>query len=157
METNFKVKALNSDEFSQLFHLSNVELEKSGIKRIIVDSNPGFPCRVSLEDANIGEEVILLPYKHHQTNSPYQSGGPIYVRKNSTTANLRVNEIPKMLFHRLLSLRGYDVDGMMVKATVIEGENIKAEINGFFLNSKISYIHIHNAKPGCFNCSIERI
>jgi len=78
---NFKIKSLESSEFLSLFDLDNPALEKMGAIRMIVDEFPGFPCRVSLEDAEIGEEVILLSYQHHQTNSPYQASGPIFVRK----------------------------------------------------------------------------
>lgn len=122
-----------------------------------VDECPGFPCRVSLEDAKIGEEVILLPYQHHKTNSPYQASGPIFVRKIAKTSSLDINEIPKMLTHRLLSLRGYDRNGIMKEASVTEGNFLKEQIMKIFENKEIVYIHIHNAKPGCYNCLVERV
>jgi hypothetical protein len=153
---NFKIKSLEESEFSALFNLDNSALEKMGAIRMIVDECPGFPCRVSLEDAAIGEEVILLPYQHHQTNSPYQASGPIFVRKIAQSAQLEINQIPKMLNHRLLSLRGYDNNAIMKEATVVEGKNLNEEINTIFENKEILYIHIHNAKPGCYNCVVER-
>jgi len=156
MTTNFKIKSLEGNEFSHFFDLDNSELEKMGMMRMIVDSHPGYPCRVSLEDAEIGEEVILLSYLHHKTNSPYQSSGPIFVRKIAETANLNVNEIPKLLNHRLLSLRGFDIQGIMKESTVLEGQNLREQLNKIFENQEISYIHIHNAKPGCYNCLVER-
>jgi hypothetical protein len=153
---NFKIKSLEASEFSMLFDLDNSALEKMGAIRMIVDEFPGFPCRVSLEDAEIGEEVILLPYQHHQTNSPYQASGPIFVRKIAQTAQLDINQIPKMLNHRLLSLRGYDNNAIMKEATVVEGKNLNEQIIKIFENEEILYIHIHNAKPGCYNCVVER-
>lgn len=153
---NFKIKALDSREFSELFNLDNLELKKIGAIRMTVDKFPGFPCRVSLEDAEIGEEVILLPYQHHKTNSPYQASGPIFVRKTAKTPTLETNEIPKMFSHRLLSLRGYDKDGIMKGASVTEGHLLKEQIIKTFENEEIAYIHIHNASPGCYNCVIER-
>jgi len=154
---NFRVKALDDRQFSALFNLGIEELEKIGAVKMIVDEYPGFPCRVSLEDAEIGEEVILLPYLHHKTNSPYQSSGPIFVRKIAKTAIYDLNEIPKMFNHRLLSLRGYDKNAIMKDASVIEGTNLKAQILKTFENNEIHYIHIHNAKPGCYNCLVERV
>jgi hypothetical protein len=154
---NFKIKALDDRQFSEVFNLSIEELEKIGAVKMIVDEYPGFPCRVSLEDAEIGEEVILLPYQHHKTNSPYQSSGPIFVRKIAKTAIYDLNEIPKMFNHRLLSLRGYDKNAIMKDASVIEGTNLKAQILKTFENNEIHYIHIHNAKPGCYNCLVERV
>ncbi len=153
---NFRIKALDVREFLELFNLGNSELEKMGAVKMVVDEFPGFPCRVSLEDAEIGEEVILLPYQHHKTNSPYQSSGPIFVRKMAKTATYELNEIPKMFNHRLLSLRGYDKNAIMKDASVIEGNNLNEEIFKIFENDDIQYIHIHNAKPGCYNCLVER-
>ncbi|WP_264551335.1 DUF1203 domain-containing protein [Flavobacterium sp. N2038] len=156
MKANFKIKPLNHMEFSGFFELTNLELEKIGAVKMTVDKFPGFPCRISLEDAEIGEEVILLPYKHHKTNSPYQSSGPIFIRKRAFTPIFETNQIPLMLNHRLLSLRGYDENGMMKEASVIEGITLKESISKIFENEKINYIHIHNARPGCYNCLVER-
>ena len=62
-----------------------------------------------------------------------------------------------MFNHRLLSLRGYDKNAIMKDATVIEGNNLKGQIFKIFENDDIQYIHIHNAKPGCYNCLVERV
>jgi hypothetical protein len=153
----FRIKSLDDKEFSALFKLDDSALEKMGAVRMIVDEYPGFPCRVSLEDAQIGEEVILLPYQHHKTNSPYQASGPIFVRKIAKTPMFELNQIPTMFHHRLLSIRGYDKNGMMKEASVIEGNNLNEEIEKTFKNDEIHYIHIHNARPGCFNCVVERL
>lgn len=153
---DFKIKPLDENEFSNLFKLDSLELQKMGGIKMTVDKCPGFPCRVSLEDAEIGEEVILLPYQHHKTNSPYQASGPIFVRKIAKTSFLDNNEIPKMFNHRLLSLRGFDVRGIMKEASVTEGANLKEQIIKTFENEEINYIHIHNARPGCYNCVVER-
>jgi hypothetical protein len=153
---NFQIKSLQSNVFADLFDLNDKELEKLGAARLTVDRKQAFPCRISLEDAEPGEEVILLPYEHHKTNSPYRSSGPIYIRKNAATAILEVNEIPKMLDHRLLSLRAYDKNGMMKQAVVVEGHSVRTALNTIFDNPGIQYIHIHNAKPGCYNCLVER-
>ena len=122
-----------------------------------VDKKLSFPCRVSLEDAEIGDEVILLAYQHHKTSSPYQSRGPIFVKKNATTVKPAINKIPKLLNHRFLSIRGYDKKGMMKASLVTEGQNLKEVLNETFNNREIDYIHIHNAKPGCYMCEAVRV
>jgi len=153
----FKIRALDYHEFEPLFDLSDIELEKKGIKRMVVDAKPGYPCRVSLEDAEIGEEVILVPYDFHKTNSPYQSRGPIFVRKGIVTRVFENNEIPLMLNHRLLSYRGYDKYGFMKEAVIEKGQNTKSVIENIFKNTEIEYIHIHNASPGCYNCEVRKV
>jgi hypothetical protein len=139
-----------------MFNLSDKELSEIGGLKMIVDEKPGFPCRVSLEDANIGEEVILVPFEHHNTNSPYQAKGPVFVRKGHKQRKLGVNEIPKMLEHRLLSFRGYNSDGIMKSAKTGEGKQTEKIIVEIFENKEIKYIQIHNSSPGCFNCQVNR-
>jgi hypothetical protein len=156
MKNNFKITALDADVFASYFTKTEAALAILGAKSMTVDEKPGFPCRISLADAEIGEEVILLPFTHHAVASPYQASGPIYIRKNAATALLTTNEIPLMLNHRLLSLRGYDIDAMMIEASVIEGKNLESSLSQIFDNQLIKYIHIHNARPGCYNCRVDR-
>jgi len=157
MANNFRIVALDQLQFSSLFSLSESELNAKGMKKMIVDEFPGYPCRVSLTDAEIGEEVILLNYEHHNVNSPYRSNGPIFIRKIGQTANPKMNEIPIMFNHRLLSIRGFDKDAIMIFAEVMSGENLKENLFSILQNHAISYLHIHNAKPGCYNCRVERV
>jgi hypothetical protein len=157
MKNNFRFVALDKTLFTDLFNLSQKELAKKGIQKMVVDEYPGYPCRVSLADAEIGEEVILLNFEHHNVGSPYKSSGPIFVRKNVETTLLEQNEIPKMFNHRLLSIRGYNKDAIMVFADVTQGDNLKDKIHEIFGNKEIEYLHIHNAKPGCFNCLVTRV
>ena len=156
MTHNFQIKALPGAEFASLFELDNQELEEKGAMRMTVDKKLAFPCRVSLEDGEIGDEVILLAYQHHKTNSPYQSRGPIFVKKNAATAMPAVNEIPKLLLHRLLSIRKYDKNGMMKASLVTEGKFLREVLMESFNNQEIDYVHIHNAKPGCYMCEVIR-
>jgi Protein of unknown function (DUF1203) len=156
MKNNFQLVALDATQFTPLFEKKDKDLEALGAHRMIVTEKPGTPCRVSLADAEIGEEVLLMPYIHHATHSPYQSSGPIFVRKNVATATANVNEIPLMFHHRLLSLRGYDENAMMIEAIVVEGKDLADSISDVFDNASVAYIHIHNARPGCYNCLVKR-
>ncbi len=154
---NFRIKAIPQNKIIPLFELSDSELVKQNALRMIVDKKPGFPCRTSLEDANIGEEVILFHYQHLDVTSPYKASGPIFVRKNVKAAVLDINTIPAMLTDRLLSIRGYDNNAMMIDAKTIQGITLFDTIQCLFNNSKIEYLHIHNADPGCYNCQVDRI
>ena len=156
MNENFKISAIKN-KYNHLFELAEDQLKAKGAVVMIVDEKPGFPCRVTLEDAEIGEEIVLFPFQYHKTNSPYQASGPIFVRKNAKKVELKINEIPEMLFKRLQSLRVYDKNGMMIDAKTLEGEKIKKEIESIFRNEKARYIQIHNANPGCYNCQVNRV
>ncbi len=156
MKSDFRITAISENGYTYLFELNKEQLCVMGALLIRVDENPGYPCRVSLQDVEVGEEVILFPYEHHKTVSPYRAKGPVYIRKNAKEASLKVNEIPKMLEHRLLSLRVYNAQGMMIDARTMEGKELRVAITSIFQNKKAAYIQVHNASPGCYNCQINR-
>ena len=58
------------------------ELITRGARRVTADADHGFPCRVSLQDASAGDELILVNYKHLDNNSPYDAAHAIYIRKD---------------------------------------------------------------------------
>lgn len=156
MSTDFRISALAAETFRPLFALDDDALRARGIRRAVADETPGFPCRVSLVDAEPGERLLLLPFTHHDVDSPYRGSGPIYVREGATTATPAVNEVPALLRPRLLSLRAYDRDGMMVGCEVLEGRDLEAGIDRLFAVPAAAYLHVHNARPGCFNCRVDR-
>ena len=153
----FKIKALDYWRFSKLFTLSDAELAQHSACRVIADTKSGYPCRVSLEDAEIGETLILTNYQHLSGLSPYAASHAIYIRQNARTVDLRVGEVPETFSQRLLSLRGFDKQGMMHQADVIAGSVLSAHLDHFFTNPEIAFIDIHNAKPGCFAARAERV
>src|SRR5262245_50622644 len=152
----FQIVALPSESFAHLFDLTDEELRARGARRMVVDEKPGFPCRVSLEDGEVGETVVLIPFTHHDVASPYRASGPVFVRQGVRTARPVVDEIPVMLQHRLLSIRAYDVDGMMVGADVVPGSELPDTIGRVFAAPAARYLHIHNARPRCFSGRVER-
>ncbi|MEM8908906.1 MAG: DUF1203 domain-containing protein [Bacteroidota bacterium] len=157
MLNHFQIVGIDPAQFNHLFDWSEAALHKINAIRQKVDQQPGFPCRVSLQDATIGEEVILLPFTHHAVDAPYRATGPIYIRKNAQMANLAIDEIPQLLRHRLLALRAYDEGGMMQMAQTVDGQKLEPVIQSMLAQSNIQYIQVHNAGPGCYNCQINRV
>ena len=152
----FQFVALPYDPFASLFDMDDAALQDLGARRMMVVEKPGTPCRVSLQDAEVGETVVLVPFTHHDVASPYRASGPIFVRHRARRASLAPGEVPPMLRHRLLSIRGYDRDGMMVSAEVAEGTALEDVLARMLSQEAVDYVHVHNAKPGCFNCRVER-
>lgn len=156
MSTSFRIEALSKEIFQPFLDLSEEQLATHKASWLTVDSDPGYPCRVSLEDAKVGEKVLALSFLHHDVSSPYRASGPIFVRENAVTANLEIGEIPTMLRHRLLSIRTYDSSHYMIGAQIVQGTDLEAVIVDQFDNDAVEYIHVHNANPGCFNCAVRR-
>ncbi len=152
----FKISALDVDEFSHLFGLDVEALQQQGVRRMIADSKPGYPCRVSLQDADVGETVLLMNYQHQPAATPYRSSHAIFVREWAEQAVLERNEVPIMLRSRLLSVRAFDNSGMMIDADVIEGEQLESLIERMLASDATAYLHIHNARLGCYAARVDR-
>ncbi len=112
---------------------------------------------MSLVDAAVGDELLLLPHEHLSTGSPYRASGPVYVRRGATRAVLAPGAIPPYVTRRLMSVRAYDAGDMMVDAAVCEGAEAHDAIERMLSDAAVSFIHLHNAKRGCFSCRVERV
>ena len=152
----FQISALNIDQFTHLFGQDRDVLATRGVQRVLVDNSPGFPCRVSLRDAEVGEKVLLLNYEHQPMPTPFRSSHAIFVREQATQAIPDRNEVPKMFRHRLLSVRAFDASGMMIDADVIDGERLETLIEYMLANESTDNLHIHNAKLGCYAALVKR-
>jgi hypothetical protein len=151
----FRISGLPAEPFQHLFALSDAELKRHGAVRRVAE-NSGYPCRVSLTDAQAGDEVILVNYEHQEADTPYRSRHAIYVRQGERRYDV-VGEIPEQLRKRLLSVRAFDQGGMMVDADVIEGRLLEEMIGRFFANDAVAYIHLHFARPGCYAARVDRV
>ncbi|MEP6763173.1 MAG: DUF1203 domain-containing protein [Gemmatimonadaceae bacterium] len=154
---SFQLVGLPPNPFESYFNLTDSQLATVGARRVIAQKKPGYPCRISLVDAEPGEELLLLPYRHQAANSPYEASGPIYVRRGATQRIADVGEIPDYVLGRLISVRGYDELDMMIEADVCEGPKVEAEIERQLQNAEVRYIHLHNAKRGCYSCLVQRV
>ena len=154
--SNFQLSGLPHEPFETLFLLSDEDLRLRGARRQVADADFGFPCRISLEDARAGDELLLLPHEHQPFASPYRSSGPIFVRRGARRAVLPPGEVPSYVSRRLISLRAYDASHMMIDADVLEGGGIAQALAQLFTNPQVAYAHLHNAKRGCFSCLATR-
>ena len=151
----YVVKGLDPKPYAELFGLPDEELEKRGIVRMTV-TDATFPCRVSLTDRQIGEKVLLLNHVSHEVANPYRASHAIFVTEGETAAAEYVDEVPPVFKPRVLSLRGFDKDGMMAEAILTQPGEADAGIRKLFANREIETIHAHYATRGCFSAKIER-
>jgi len=151
----FQITGLDPAPFAHLHAMSDEQLASGGMSRVRIAQKNVAPCRISLDDAEIGEAVILLNFTHQGADTPYHQQGPIFVRQVSDRAVAR-DAIPPALARRTLSLRGFDADHMMIEADLTEGSDAEALIERFFANAAVAYIHAHYARRGCFAAAIER-
>ncbi len=153
---DFQISTLPRDRFAHLFGLGDEALAESGARRYVADRKPGFPCRVTLQDAEPGERVILIPFQHQRDGSPFQASGPIFVREAAVDVAVPASTIPELLRSRLLSVRAYDGDDLMIDAEVVDGPDVEGTIARLLADDRARYLHVHFARRGCFACRIDR-
>src|ERR1700733_13388258 len=81
---SFRVSGISAEVVNEFRHLSDDELRERNVYRYIADKKPGYPCRVGLVDAEIGESLLLVNFAHLRSSSPYRSVGPIFVRESAS-------------------------------------------------------------------------
>ena len=153
---SYVIRGLDPTPFRALFGLTDKELQERGVVRMAVTQKPSFPCRVSLTDRDIGESVLLLNHVSHEVANPYRASHAIFVAEGEDEAAEFVDEVPPVFLSRVLSLRGFDKDGMMADAILTQPGEADAGIRKLFENPEIETIHAHNATRGCFSAKIER-
>ena len=124
---------------------------------VVALKKSGFPCRVSLVDAEIGEVLLLLTFQHQPAASPYRASGPIFVRRPARPAALAAGEIPDDVATRQISVGAYDAEHMMTDAAVCDGRAATEAIKHMFDQPAMAYIHLHNATRGCYSCRVDQL
>jgi hypothetical protein len=149
----FRIRGLPAEEFTHLFNLSDADLAARGGVRRTVDG--AYPCRVSLTDAQPGEELLLINYEHHPVDSPYRMRFAIFVREGDQTYD-KVNEVPDQLRNRMLAVRSFDNKAMMVENRLVNGNEIEEVLETLLAPPNVDYLHIHFAAAGCYAAKVER-
>jgi hypothetical protein len=152
----FQIHGLPDTLFSHLFDLGDAELARHMARRMRADETPGFPCRVSLAEADVGEPVLLLNYEHQPSRTPYRASHAIFVRIGARQAFPEPGEVPEIMQRRLMGVRCFDSGHDMIDAEIVDGQDLAATISRLFDNAEVDYAHLHNAKRGCFAASVTR-
>ncbi len=153
---SFIIQGLEANLFGSLSDQTQDTFNGRPVERHLVTESPGFPCRITLDDAEVGQTVFLLSYEHHCSVSPYAQSGPIFLTVSDSKRGEFVDSIPPALARRTLSLRAYDMAGSMIDAIIVEGREAKAVIDQLFSNADVVGIDAHNASRGCFAAHVTR-
>ncbi|WGM39862.1 DUF1203 domain-containing protein [Caulobacter sp. NIBR1757] len=152
----FTITGLSPEPFRPLFGLSDAALAEQGVIRVHIDAPASAPCRITLQDAEPGETVLLLNHEHLPVDTPYRSRHAIYVREIAQETAVITDALPLALERRLLAIRAFDGDDMMVEAEVVEGREAAPLIEAWLADEKVAYLHAHYARRGCFAARIDR-
>lgn len=151
----YRIAGLDPAEFAPLWAMDDEELSRRGARRVTAESDRGFPCRVTLEDARRDEPLLLVHHVHHDVAGPYRSAFAIFVRQAAEPA-VYEDRCPPSFEGRTLSLRGFDAAGALAEARLAQPGEADAAIRALLADPAIAYINAHNAAAGCFAARVER-
>lgn len=152
----YVITGIDPAPFRHLYGLPDAALARAGAVRMIADAKPGYPCRVTLEDAKPGAALLLVNHEHLPVDTPYRSRHAIFVAEGAEQPACYHGVVPDQLRIRLLSVRAFDAHGMMIDAEVLEGAELETEIARMFADPRAVYLHVHNARRGCFAARVNR-
>lgn len=152
---HFRITGLPAEPFAELFTLSDEALAARRAVRMVADQAHGYPCRISLTDAEPGQPLILLNYEHQPADTPYRSSHAIFIREDERQYD-EIDDVPDQLRRRLLSVRGFDRHGMLRDADVAQGTALEPLVERLFGDGHIAYLHIHMARYGCYAARVDR-
>lgn len=152
----YRIQGLARESFLPLFAMDAAELAARGALRVTADSDAGYPCRISLEDARIGESLILLNFASHDVPTPFRTTYAIYVRETAGEPPCFVDGMPPYLERRTLGLRAFDEAGMLRAATLAMPGEADSAVRELLGRPEVASVHAHNAAHGCFLALIER-
>ena len=150
----YRIEGLSAAPFSPLFGLSDAALAERGAVRVIADSETGYPCRIGLGHITLGASAILLNHVSNDVQGPFRTAHAIYVREGAEEAPVFEDRLPPVLQGRMLSLRGFDLAGMLRSALLVD--EAEAGIESLFADPEVASIHAHTAAYGCFLARIGR-
>ena len=107
---------------------------------------------VHMQDA----ELTARPAEIQAWDDTPENMRPIFVRETVRERAQFRNVVPEQQRSRLLSVRAFDAEGWMLDADVTEGALLEASIARFFGNASVAYLHVHNARRGCYACRVDR-
>ncbi|MES2289625.1 MAG: DUF1203 domain-containing protein [Pseudomonadota bacterium] len=152
----YRITGLDPAAFAHLADANEEVLAAQNAVRVTAAKKPGYPCRITLEDAEPGETLILLNHVSHDVATPYRSSYAIYVRENAREAAEYIDAVPTVFAGRPLGLRAFDADGILQTAMLALPGEADKKIRAVFADPDIAYIHAHNAAHGCFAAKVER-
>lgn len=151
----YRISGLDPAAFLALAGLSDDDLAERNVRRMRVSATPGAPCRLSLDDAAVGETMLLLNHESVPVG-PYRARHAIFVTEGASETARYANAVPPALDRRILSLRGFDAGWDMVAAALVQPGEADDAIRRMLADPAVRVIHAHNAIRGCFAATVER-
>lgn len=151
----YVIEGLDPAPFAPLFALNAAALAERNIVELVAEDED-YPCRIALAGAPVGDRLLLVNHVHQPAASPYRSAHAIYVAESSRHAGYFVGTIPDVMQRRLLSVRAFNAEHMIIAADVVAGGAADGLVTAMLEDRRAAYLHVHFAKRGCFAATVRR-
>jgi len=152
----YVIEGIDPAPYAPLYGANEAILADRAVVRMHADKEGVFPCRVTLQDAPVGEALLLLNHESRGQGTPYHARHAIFVREAATAPARFVDTIPLVIAKRKVSLRAFDERGMMIDAMLAEPGEADAGLRSLFANPSVLEVDVHNAVRGCFSARARR-
>ena len=144
--------------FAPLFALLRGELSRIDARRVVADRKPGFPCRVSLVDADIGEELLLSAVRAPAGRPRPTARRGRFSCARPRSGRLEPGVVPDYVRTRLMSVTGLRRGASDDRCRGVSGNRGRPghRLPRCSRAREAAYIHLHNANRGCFSCAVRR-
>ena len=123
-----------------------------------VNADPdGAPLRCCLREARTGERLALIAYRPDGTAGAYREIGPVFVHADRCSGYPEPDAYPAEFRPRRQVLRGYDDEGRIIDAVIVEGEHAEDGIDHLLSNPAVATVHSRNVLYGCYMFAIRRV
>ena len=132
----------------------------NAVKRMTTTADGAFPCRVCLNYAKPGEDVLLGSYDLPKPQGLYWTPSPIFVHADPCIPYTGHDEVADIVRRNaIVSVRAYDADNMCLYdlGQVSDGHDVDAPLAHALADPRTSFVNIHTARPGCLLCRVETL
>lgn len=147
----YRISGLDPAAFAD----TNALIAAGGVRRV-ADSANAFPCRITLEDAQPGESLILVNFVSADVETPFRASHAIFVREGAANAAHYRDRMPSLIERRTTSLRAFDSEGMIREAVLAAPGEADMRLRNLLDDDAIDHVDIHTATWGCFLARAER-
>jgi hypothetical protein len=123
---------------------------------LTVSQSDPAPCRHCLRITQSGERLVVFAYCPFENSGPYAEVGPVFVHADRCESYDDHDRFPEDFRPRVLTMRGYNEDGLIETAELSGASNPEASIEHLFSNERVRFIHVRNPAWGCYDFRVDR-
>jgi hypothetical protein len=121
-----------------------------------VTADGAEPLRCCLRLSRPGEQIALIAFQPPGGTGPYQETGPVFVHAAACGGYPPDAGWPPGFRDRQQVLRGYDHDGRIIDAVLVDGDKAEGGIAALLGDPRVALVQSRNVLYGCYMFTVRR-